>query len=403
MDRKNHAGFKIFFDLRDCQEQHGTLFHGGGYALREIFSQIMNAFESLITTVILDNSLQLPDSVGQVVREDRLNVINPGHQSIVDAHKLDPGRETVIVTATMDDSWTYDYGEDISICTIIHGPRVLDMPTDVCEIRYRKGIADKIKAITKMLFKDRYYAMFQSRYNAITSSRHLGVVTSSFSSKASLLKHLPALQSSKVAVIYPPLPSLIVTSNDDAAKVLGKYGLIEKEFFLVENADRWIKNAHRIIRALALIEKRRPSLLGDHKVVLTGNVTMPLPSGIRRRVISLGYIDESELVVLKAKSKALLYGSVNEGFGYPPLQSMHYGVPVIASSAASIPEVSGTACIYCNPLDIEDIATKVVLVLLGDHKMLCEPDSSRYDRFLKEGSEYATNLVQFIQSQLHNR
>ena len=46
----------------------------------------------------------------------------------------------------------------------------------------------------------------------------------------------------------------------------------------------------------------------------------------------------------------------NEGFGLPPLEAMHFGCPVICSRAASVPEVAGDAALYCNALDVNDIA-----------------------------------------------
>ena len=57
---------------------------------------------------------------------------------------------------------------------------------------------------------------------------------------------------------------------------------------------------------------------------------------------------------------ALVYPSLNEGFGYPPLEAMHEGCPVIASAIASIPEVCGDAVMYFNPFLISEIKMRIL-------------------------------------------
>jgi glycosyltransferase involved in cell wall biosynthesis len=56
----------------------------------------------------------------------------------------------------------------------------------------------------------------------------------------------------------------------------------------------------------------------------------------------------------------LIYPSLNEGFGYPPLEAMHYGIPVIASPFTSIPEICGEAALYANPFSIEEIMARIL-------------------------------------------
>ena len=58
----------------------------------------------------------------------------------------------------------------------------------------------------------------------------------------------------------------------------------------------------------------------------------------------------------------LIYPSLNEGFGYPPLEAMHYGVPVLASAFASITEICEGASIYFNPFSIEEIAARILYI-----------------------------------------
>ena len=75
-----------------------------------------------------------------------------------------------------------------------------------------------------------------------------------------------------------------------------------------------------------------------------------------------------------------IYPSINEGFGYPPLEAMSKSIPVAASAVCSIPEVCGDAALYFNPYDIEEIANRIVQ--LADpvmHRNMAERGRKRYE------------------------
>ncbi|HCV44315.1 MAG TPA: glycosyltransferase family 1 protein [Bacteroidetes bacterium] len=65
------------------------------------------------------------------------------------------------------------------------------------------------------------------------------------------------------------------------------------------------------------------------------------------------------LANLYQHAAAFVYPSTYEGFGIPPLEAMHYGCPVVASNASSIPEVVGGAGIYFTPSSVDDIADRL--------------------------------------------
>lgn len=57
-----------------------------------------------------------------------------------------------------------------------------------------------------------------------------------------------------------------------------------------------------------------------------------------------------------------VYPSLNEGFGYPPVKAMTYGVPVIALSATSIPEVCGNVACYFSPISVDVLCNRILCV-----------------------------------------
>ncbi len=68
------------------------------------------------------------------------------------------------------------------------------------------------------------------------------------------------------------------------------------------------------------------------------------------RLVRLDFLSDSDLAQAMQHCYALVYPSFFEGFGYPPIEAMRYGKPILASNATSIPEVLGNAAIYFSPL-----------------------------------------------------
>jgi glycosyltransferase involved in cell wall biosynthesis len=88
--------------------------------------------------------------------------------------------------------------------------------------------------------------------------------------------------------------------------------------------------------------------------------------GIAHRVTFLPFLSESELIAQYQGASALLLPSFAEGFGIPMLEAMATGTPVIASHAASLPEVGGSAARYFDPGSISEMTEALVEVLGND-------------------------------------
>ncbi len=88
-------------------------------------------------------------------------------------------------------------------------------------------------------------------------------------------------------------------------------------------------------------------------------------SGLKERVIFTGYLPQHHLVTIIRGASLAVVPSVYEGFGLPVLEAMACGTPVLSANTASLPEVGGTAAVYCNPLDLEDMAEKIKMMLMN--------------------------------------
>ena len=102
--------------------------------------------------------------------------------------------------------------------------------------------------------------------------------------------------------------------------------------------------------------------VGDGLCEIAAEADMP------EAVVKLGPVSEELLLSLYRCASALVYPSLYEGFGLPTLEAMACGTPVIASRAASIPEVVGDAAILLDPTDVNAWADAIVNVVNDDDR-----------------------------------
>ena len=77
----------------------------------------------------------------------------------------------------------------------------------------------------------------------------------------------------------------------------------------------------------------------------------------------LGYVSDGQRRDLLAGAAALAYPSRYEGFGFPPLEAMAAGVPVVAARSGAIPEVVGDAAVLVDPDDVDALAAALLAVV----------------------------------------
>lgn len=127
------------------------------------------------------------------------------------------------------------------------------------------------------------------------------------------------------------------------------------------------KNVSRVIQAFDSVAEQFPHhvllVAGDRGWMFEGIFQTAQAARHRDRIRFLGYVDDLAAVDLMNFCDALLFPSLYEGFGLPPLEGLACGAPVITSNTSSIPEVVGDAALMVDPYSIKDIATILTRVL----------------------------------------
>lgn len=292
--------------------------------------------------------------------------------------------------------------EGCQIISTIHGLRGVEMPFDIfsrlmfCGLNYYSVFKETIAEI-KCTRRNAAWGW----YHKLIEKKNMKFVTVSNHSKYSMLSQYPELKPDDVRVFYSPN-----TSNDSKIKKTN-YG----KYFLLVSTNRWDKNNLRAVMALDNLFSK--GLLPDYKVILTGyqkentswlhkmlfgNCELGKYKIIHiDRFVFKGYVSEDELNDLYGNAFCFIYPSLNEGFGYPPLEAMRYGVPVLASAIASISEILDNAALYFAPFSVEEIMNRILQITDDDTYMKYSNRSKeRYNIVKKRQDNDLDELINFI-------
>ncbi len=192
---------------------------------------------------------------------------------------------------------------------------------------------------------------------AIGSAR--AIICVSHSTKRDLLEFC-AVPEERVAVIH-------LAAGLDSAEADASAATPPAPFFVYVGSRATYKNFDRLRGAMRAVVARWP----DCRLCVVG---APLARAEHRRVAELGlgdcvvpygYATDGQLAQLYGASLALVYPSLYEGFGLPPLEAMRCGTVVVASDASSLPEVVDDAAVLFDPTSTDHLVA-ILCELLDD-------------------------------------
>lgn len=379
----------IAFDYLAVQPTTFSPFHGGGKYGKIILNELLKRTDRIILFY------------SKKTKDEDLDSIIQLHPNIILAN-LDCPREwnrifssyTVeilylpIPFSKLYKRYSSQFPSNLRIIGTIHGLRDMEIVPSLEMFRYKvslkgflrncfdfflaclPGWAKKIRAKWRKLIE-------LKNYNYFVVSNH---------TKNAVKKIFP---SQEPKVFYSPS----VVSNQ--FEVCSK----KEKYFLLVSGNRWEKNNLYVLRVLDEMFSN-DELPKDFFVKITGVSSLKFYRFNFKnpeKFHCYGYVREECFQKMYAQAYALIYPSISEGFGYPILEALSVGTPVVASNTTSIPEVAGTAALYFNPFSKEEIRKQILAILGSDVYCSIQQNAhSQYQAVLNRQNKDLLLAVQFI-------
>ncbi|HOA18440.1 MAG TPA: glycosyltransferase family 1 protein [bacterium] len=156
-------------------------------------------------------------------------------------------------------------------------------------------------------------------------------------------------------------------------EVLDKYN-IKKPFLLYISSMYEHKNVLRLIEAFNILVKEKEFtgqlvLVGKDDRYSRDISEKIIMMGLKDKIIFPGhinYISDEETIVMRRNALIYVFPSLKEGFSLTPLEAQHYSLPCAISEIPCHKEIYGESVLYFNPLDIEDMANKIYMLIKDD-------------------------------------
>lgn len=170
----------------------------------------------------------------------------------------------------------------------------------------------------------------------------------------------------KISVIYCGVDHNIFYPRKENSKIINNFRL-NKPYILYVGSEQPRKNMNVLIDVFYKVKSECKNInlviLGKGGIYRKNILKQIQRFDLSGDVIFLDYLPQGMLPELYSFSKAFVFPSLYEGFGFPVLEAMCCGTPVVASNASSIPEVVGDAGILLNPLDVKGFADAIINIL----------------------------------------
>ncbi len=175
----------------------------------------------------------------------------------------------------------------------------------------------------------------------------------------------------KIKVVHEGIStSFRVLSDLELMQFRHKYALSEnRRYILHVGSDERRKNVITLIKAFHRLKTLAP--MQDVRLIKV-NPFSPRDRkaitelGLEKDVIQIDHVPDEDLVAVYNMADVFVFPSFYEGFGFPPLEAMACGTPVITSNTSSLPEVVGDAGITLAPDDVYGLANAMQRLLHND-------------------------------------
>jgi hypothetical protein len=378
----------ILFDLSASQPIYKSDFHGGGEYCKTVFIALCEKISNHTEMdVFFNRDKYLDPEILDICGKFKITCFDCKNNR--DINRILEKRDYDLFYSALPYSYT-----DITIPSrtmfvyTVHGLRVLEYPWDRYILKYKRPDRKTIiKYVFHLLFPECFTRFFLKRnfdnfLRLFSRTDNQNLVTVSDHSKYSLLYFFSGNIPKKITTFYsPPKQAVPVESNE--AVILSFYKVKASKYILMLCGDRSEKGAYRACKAIVrLLVTRNRIIPADLKIVVLG-VTYPRHykkvTSNSNSFIFLDYVLPEHLEILYKNAHLFLYPTMNEGFGYPPLEAMKYGTLCACSANSAITEICSDAVIYFNPFDETEIGIRILQSF--DNNIYTEKKEKMYTQY----------------------
>ena len=211
----------------------------------------------------------------------------------------------------------------------------------------------------------------------------------------------------RIKVVYYGLNKSFVSTRDNSiskATAREKLGLPTDEVKLILITGRqFYKNHKTCIKVFSILKKKYGKSIKLVRLSADNDEwrRLVVEHSVEEDVINIDYLAPDQMPLIYSAVDCLLFPSLYEGFGWPPIEAMACGTPVVCSNVASLPESVGDAALYCEPEDVDGLvqATESVLTDESLRKGMVDKGFVHIKRF--DWTENAKQVMDIYQS-IHN-
>jgi glycosyltransferase involved in cell wall biosynthesis len=209
--------------------------------------------------------------------------------------------------------------------------------------------------------------LYHGLFMPLTMRKAAAIIAVSKSTAADIKRHWPA-SASRIVTIYPGIDDVFREPdlNGQAAIVRKRYYLPSTYYLFVGNMEPK-KNIRALLSVVEQVEKKGLK----HKLVIVSGRSWKTTRESRElerwaktgNVILTGYVPRQDLPYIYRMARLLMFPSLYEGFGFPPLEAMASGTPVLSSKNGALAETLTDAAVLIDPNDVSQIVQSMATLI----------------------------------------
>lgn len=227
-------------------------------------------------------------------------------------------------------------------CALTHPAKDIVIIHDMIPFYYHEHYPDYFNKL------ENAYIMNRLKASARSCNR---IITISEASKKEIMKYCK-VNENRICVIHNGCNEITIEKDSSL--------IDEKQYIFAITSKLPHKNAQKIFEAYKKYCEISDEPLKLKVVGVEDTIGIEFPEDIKTKISCYKYVEnDDELHAIMRGAKVFLFLSFVEGFGFPPIEAMQLGVPVICSNRSSLPEIVGSAAILLDPENIDEIAYEI--------------------------------------------